>query len=195
MKDGRIKNIKIDRDPEGSQVKAFQTVHEAYQFLQSLGASQKLILHVKLVGEAADLLISKLHELRVRFDEKYFRLGVVFHDAGKILHPEELNAKGNNHEPDGEKLLLANGVDRKLARCCRSHGRWQTMECSLEELLVALADTLWKGKRDRQLEDSIVNRLATQCNKDYWELFVEIDSCFEAIASDGDSRLLRSQAA
>jgi hypothetical protein len=35
--------------------------------------------------------------------------------------------------------------------------------------------------------------LATLCNKDYWDLFVEMDCCFEIIASDGDSRLLRSQ--
>lgn len=69
------------------------------------------------------------------------------------------------------------------------------MECSLEELFVALADTLWKGKRNSQLEDLVIKRLATQYNKDYWEFFVEMDSCFETIASDGDSRLLRSQSA
>ncbi|WP_200929906.1 hypothetical protein [Nostoc piscinale] len=82
------------------QSKTFQTVNEAYQFLEELGALPKLILHVKLVGEAADLLISKLHELQVQFDESFLRLGVVFHDAGKIIHPEELTAKGNNHEAE-----------------------------------------------------------------------------------------------
>jgi len=125
----------------------------------------------------------------------FFRLGVALHDSGKILHPQELRAKGNNHESDGESLLIANGVNPNLARCCRSHGQWQTMECSLEELLVALADTVWKGKRNPQLEDLVIKRLAKQCNKDYWEFFVEMDSYFETIASDGDSRLLRSQVA
>lgn len=178
-----------------SQIKTFQTVHEAYQFLQELGASSKLLLHVKLVGEAAELLISKLHELQMQFDENFFRLGVAFHDAGKILHPKELIAKGNNHEADGETLLIAHGVDPKLARCCHSHGQWQTMECSFEEICVALADTLWKGKRNPQLEELFIQMLVARCNKDYWELFVEMDSCFEAIALDGDSRLLRSEAA
>lgn len=81
-----------------SQFKTFKTVDEAYQFLQDLGASSKLIVHVKLVGEAIDIIISKLNELQVQFDESFLRLGVVFHDAGKILHPQELVAKGNNPE-------------------------------------------------------------------------------------------------
>jgi hypothetical protein len=148
-----------------------------------------------LVAEAADLLITKLQQLRVPFDQTFVHLGVAFHDAGKILHPDELVGKGNNHEADGEKLLISNGINPNLARCCRSHGQWQTMECSLEELLVALADNLWKGKRNTQLEDIVIKRLAIQCKKDYWELFLEMDLCFEIIAIEGDSRLLRSQAA
>jgi HD domain len=176
-----------------NQTKTFQTVHDAYQLLQELGAPSKLMLHVKLVGEAAEVLISKLHELEVQFDESLVRLGVAFHDTGKILYPEELVAKGNKHEADGEVLLTTNGVEPKLARCCRSHAQWQTMECSFEELCIAIADTLWKGKRSSQLEELFIKVLATLCNKDYWDLFVEMDCCFEIIASDGDSRLLRSQ--
>jgi hypothetical protein len=178
-----------------NQAKTFQTVHEAYQLLQDLKAPSKLILHVKLVGEAAEVLISKLRELEVQFDERVVLLGVAFHDAGKILHPGELIDKGNKHEADGEALLIMHGVDPNLARCCRSHAQWQTMECSFEELCIALADTLWKGKRNSQLEELFIQNLATLCKKDYWSLFVEMDSCFETIASDGDSRLLRSQAA
>lgn len=176
-----------------SPIKVFQTVDEACQFLNELGASPHLLLHIKLVGEAAELLLLKLHQLKFSCDENFVRLGVAFHDAGKIIHPQELTAKGNNHESDGEKLLIANGVNRQLARCCLSHARWQTMTCSLEELLVALADTLWKGKRNLQLEESIVKKLASQCDRDYWDLFVEMDAYFERIASDGHSRLLRSQ--
>ncbi|BAY08894.1 HD domain-containing protein [Calothrix sp. NIES-2098] len=175
-----------------SQIRNFSTVHDAHKFLQQLGASSKLIRHVKLVGEAAELLIAKLHQLPVSFNAGFVRLGVAFHDAGKILHPEELTAKGNNHELAGEQLLIAHGVEPSLARCCRSHGQWESMECSLEELLVALADTLWKGKRISQLETMVIERLSALCKRDYWELFVEMDSCFEAIASEGDLRLSRS---
>jgi hypothetical protein len=169
-----------------------RTMDDAYTMLQSLGASHRLICHVKLVGEAAEVLIAKLQQLQVPVDACFVRLGVAFHDAGKILHPEELVAKGTHHEAAGEQLLIANGVDPSLARCCRSHGQWQTMDCCFEELLVALADTLWKGKRNTQLEGEVIQWIATLSQKDYWELFVEIDACFEEIAADSHSRLLRS---
>jgi hypothetical protein len=58
---------------------------------------------------------------------------------------------------------------------------------------VALADTLWKGKRNTQLEVLFIKKLAELCSKDYWQLFIEMDSCFERIAAEGDARLLRSQ--
>lgn len=176
-------------------LKTFDTVDDVYQFLQKNDAPSQLIVHVKLVGEAAELLISKLNELQVQFNENFVRLGVALHDSGKIIHPKELFAKGSNHETDGEKFLIAKGVDSKLARCCRSHAQWYVMECSFEELLIALADILWKGKRNAQLEAMMIARLARKCNKEYWELFLEMDSCFEIIASEGDSRLLRSQLA
>jgi hypothetical protein len=169
------------------------TVNDAYGMLQRLGASYRLICHVKLVGEAADVLIAKLQQLQVPVDDRFVRLGVAFHDTGKILHPEELSAKGTHHEAAGERLLIANGVDPNLARCCRSHGQWQTMDCSFEELLVALADNLWKGKRNAPLEDEVIQRIVTFGQKDYWEIFMEMDACFEAIAAEGHSRLLRSQ--
>jgi hypothetical protein len=171
----------------------FPTLSTAYQFLRELGAPEHLILHVQLVGEAAELLIAKLQSLRIPVDKKWVRLGVVFHDVGKILHPEELLLKGNCHEAAGEQLLLDRGVDPKLARCCRSHGQWQTLECSLEELLVALADKLWKGQRIPQLEELVVDRLELLGNRDYWDLLTKMDSCFETIAGGGVDRLLRSQ--
>ncbi len=174
-------------------MRTFVSVDDAYVFLKELGASSKLIVHVKLVAEASELLIAKLRSLNIGFDISFVRLGVAFHDVGKILHPEELQIKGVNHEAAGEQLLLTNGIDAALARCCRSHGQWQTMECTLEELLVALADTLWKGKRNQDLENLVVKKLSKQYSKDYWELFMEMDACFEEIAEDGYSRLLRSQ--
>lgn len=176
-----------------NKTKSFQSVYDDYQFLEELKAPPKLILHVKLVGESAELIISKLRELGVHLDESLVRLGVAFHDVGKMLHPEELITKGNNHEAAGEALLFMHGVDPKLARCCRSHAQWQIMECSLEELCIALADTLWKGKRISQLEELFIKALAKLRSKDYWDLFIEMDSSFETIALEGDSRLSRSQ--
>ncbi len=59
-------------------LKSFGSLDEAYRFLEKLGAAPKLLLHIKLVGEAAEILISKLVELDVSFDEDFVRLGVVF---------------------------------------------------------------------------------------------------------------------
>lgn len=173
--------------------KTFENLDEAYGFLQNLGASPKLLLHVKLVGEAAEILIKKLSELKISFEPDFVRFGVAFHDAGKIIHSEELSNKGNLHEVEGEKLLIANEVDKSLARVCQSHGKWQTMDCSFEEYLIALSDKLWKGKRENLLENIVIDKVAELLNQDRWQVFVELDLCFEQIASEGDSRLLRSQ--
>src|SRR5690242_6461830 len=133
----------------------FENLDDAYDFLTKLGASSKLILHVRLVGEAAEILINKLSSLEIPFDADFVRFGVALHDSGKIIHANELSEKGNFHEADGEKLLLENGIDKKLARCCRSHGKWETMECSFEEYLIAISDKLWKGKRETLLENIV----------------------------------------
>lgn len=170
----------------------FQSVQDSYQFLQDLGASPQLMQHVRLVGEAAEILISQFQKLGISFDLDWIRSGVAFHDVGKILHPSELIEKGNEHEKAGEMLLLSQGVDPKIARCCRSHGQWQKIECEFEELVVALADNLWKGKRNTELENKVITKVAAMYKQDYWNVFVELDDGFEKVAAGGDLRLSRS---
>jgi hypothetical protein len=172
---------------------ATSAILDAEALLERLGAPARLLRHVRLVGEAGQLLIAELGHRRVPVDASLVRLGIVFHDAGKILHPEELDAPGERHEPDGERLLLENGVDPRVARCCLSHARWQRMECSLEELRVALADKLWKGVRNADLERAVIERASAALGKDVWDLFIELDGCFEEIAAAGSERLERSR--
>jgi hypothetical protein len=175
------------------QFKTFDIVEDAYELLKDLGTTPHLIQHVRLVAEAAEILISQLNRFKISFDRDWIRLGVVFHDTGKILHPSELIEIGDRHEAAGEILLLANGVDPKIARCCRSHGQWQEMECSFEELTIALADCLWKGKRNKDLEHRVIESIAIMCARDYWDIFIELDNGFEQIATDGETRLSRSK--
>lgn len=66
------------------------------------------------------------------------------------------------------------------------------MECSSEELVVALADHLWKGNRNVELQHLVIDRVAGMLQQDYWELFVVLDSGFELIAAEGHIRLNRS---
>ena len=166
---------------------------DAYRLLGELGAPDKLLVHVQLVGEAADRLIQAYVELGVEFNAPLIELGVAVHDAGKIQHPEELNAHGSKHEPAGEALLVAHGVQPEVARCCVSHAKWHDPGVSFEERSVALADKLWKGKREEALELSIIDEVASRLSLDRWDVFAQLDSVFEEIAAGGPSRLERSR--
>ncbi|MEP6861634.1 MAG: HD domain-containing protein [Deltaproteobacteria bacterium] len=163
---------------------------DALDLLRSLGAVPWLVRHHELVVEAAGLLVAGLSG--VRFDRGAVLIGAALHDAGKIIHPDEMSAPGHHHEQAGRDLLLAHGVAAELARFCVTHAAWQ--DGSLEDQLVALADKLWKGKRDEALERVVVDEIATASGKERWEVFERVDALCETIAADGDDRLARSTA-
>ncbi|MEZ4223539.1 MAG: HD domain-containing protein [Polyangiaceae bacterium] len=168
------------------------SVASARELLQQLGAPPHLIRHVELVGEAGERLVAVIASLGVRANSELVRVGIVVHDAGKILHPDELHVPGAAHEPAGQDLLLQHGVSDEVARICVTHAQWSNHSVSLEELLVALSDKLWKGVRNLELEERVVREVARSLGKDYWDLFVELDNVFEQIAADGSDRLQRS---
>ncbi|MBN1312862.1 MAG: phosphohydrolase [Anaerolineae bacterium] len=160
--------------------------------LERLGAPDHLLQHVSLVGEALEELLAGLSELGISPDVETVCIGVVLHHAGKILYPNELVGPGSEHEAAGEALLLRHGVAPHLARICRSHAQWRDMDVSLEELLVGLADRLWKGKRATDLEERVVDVLSRKLGRDRWELYIQADDLFERVASRGVERLARS---
>ena len=166
---------------------------DAYRLLAELGAPQRLLTHVKLVGEAGDRLIAEYIELGLSFDARLIELGVAIHDAGKIVHPEELEGPGAMHEPAGQTMLLARNVQPEVARCCVTHAKWQESEVSFEERSVALADKLWKGKREEMLELAIIDAVAAKLQTGRWEVFARLDAVFEEIASGAEARLERSR--
>lgn len=168
------------------------SVDDARTLLVELRAPQRLLRHAELVGEAANLLLARLRDLGVVVNEDLVRLGAALHDVGKIENPREFDHPGSDHEPAGEHLLLAHGVAPEVARMCLTHARWDAMPVSLEELLVALADKLWKGARKPALEQLVIDRVAAALGKARWDLFVELDTLFEEIAADGARRLEQS---
>jgi hypothetical protein len=165
---------------------------EAYDLLRQLGAPTRLILHVQLVGEAADILIQEYISRGLIFDRTLIELGVAVHDAGKMLHPEELDGPGSLHEPAGRELLIAHGVQAEVAQCCVSHASWDGDNISFEELTVALSDKLWKGKRVPELELLVIDAIALKQGLDRWDVFSGLDDIFEKVASLGANRLGRS---
>ncbi|HEV8191354.1 MAG TPA: hypothetical protein VGP82_07690 [Ktedonobacterales bacterium] len=59
----------------------------------------------------------------------------------------------------------------------------------IEDLLVALADTWWRGKRDRALETAVGAQIARHTDNAEWEVFVALDDIAAAVTSEADARL------
>ena len=166
--------------------------NDAYDLLRQLGAPERLLRHAWLVGEAADYLIEVYRELGIEFDASLIELGAAIHDAGKIVHREELSGPGSRHERAGQALVLKHGVQPQVAKCCVSHAAWRSPDVTFEERTVALADKLWKGKRDTDLELVIIDEAAIRLAVGRWDVFARLDLAFEEIAASGDDRLRRS---
>ena len=170
-------------------------VHEAEDalaLLERLGAPPRLVRHHELVVEAARQIIEGLGRFASCFEARVVLLGAALHDAGKIRYPAELDGPGDLHEVAGRDLLVERGLD-DLAEFCVTHAKWGD-SVPLEDLLVALADKRWKGKRVDGLERRIMERLAADSGLDFWDVFVLADDVFERVAAAGDERLLRSVA-
>ncbi|HEY1547401.1 MAG TPA: HD domain-containing protein [Kofleriaceae bacterium] len=169
------------------------TPRDALQLLAELGAAPWLVRHHELVLEAATTLCDRLRrDLRLAFDREQILVGAALHDAGKIVHPEEMSAPGNRHELAGEALLIDHGVAPTLARFCVTHASWAEPGIAIEDLLVALADKLWKGKRDDELERRVAEVIGGITNREAWAVFDPLDSICETIAAGGPDRLARS---
>lgn len=168
-----------------------RTVEDAFALLAELGASAHLIRHHALVVEAAEALLHGLAPYAATYDAQSVLLGAALHDAGKILHPMEMRGPGNRHEDAGRALLERHGHPT-LARFCVTHAAWDRDALELEDLLVALADKLWKGKRVEALETRVIQRLASALGRELWDVFTTADAAFERVAADGDRRLARS---
>jgi hypothetical protein len=165
----------------------------ALRLLADLGASAWLVRHHELVLEAAVLLCDRVRDrFRLTFDRERVTIGAAIHDVGKIVHPEEMSNPGHQHELAGERLLLDNGVPAIIARVCVTHASWDGADVSIEDLLVALADKLWKGKREAELERRVVDAIAREAKREVWAVFDVLDSICDAIAADGPQRLARS---
>ena len=171
-----------------------QNPEDIYCFLKSQQAPEKLIRHHQLVVEAAEEIISGLKDNFANLDCDYRKalLDSAIHDARTIIFTNEIDSLGNKHELEGEKYLLKLGIPPNIARFCRTHAHWHDSDNTLEDLLVALGDTLWKGCRNQQLEQMIITRISNSIQKDFWETLIVADSLFEKVSDGGTERLNRS---
>ena len=161
------------------------------RILNQLQVCPRLAVHLALVHDAASEIVTGLARCfpDLDFDHQAVLFGAATHDVGKVLHPSELTGPGHRHEDDGPALLEQHGVDSHLARFARSHGAWDKEPLHIEDLLVALADTVWKGQRIDTLEALIVTQIAEAIDKAQWEVFSTLDEIVTVIAEKGDERL------
>jgi HD superfamily phosphodiesterase len=164
---------------------------EADRLCREIRAPERLVRHLRLVHDAAASLLEELTRAfpTLSVDARAVLIGAAVHDLGKALHPEELSGPGNLHERDGPALLERHGLEPSLARFARTHGGCDSEPVEPEDLLVCLADRLWRGVRDNRLEGRIVLVLADRCGIEAWEAFERFDRIAERVASGAESRL------
>lgn len=163
--------------------------NEAVELLKAVDAPPRLVAHLRLVHDAAGTILQKLRERwpSLPIDPHAVLFGAATHHIGKARCLAELTAAGHRHEHLGEQLLLEAGIVPERARFARTHSQWEGGD--LEDLLVALADKVWKGKRDEKLEQRIVERIADVVNEPAWQVFLALDGWLTDIGTNADARL------
>lgn len=166
---------------------------EVSALLKRNNAPPRLVAHLRLVHDTACQLVARLERAwpDLRYDQNSVLLGAALHDIGKIKHPAELTGDGSAHEAAGEQLLLEQGWPEQYARFARTHGQWRAETAGRpEDLLVALADEVWKGKRDTELEELLARKLAELTGEEFWEAYLKLDEIAHALSEGAHERII-----
>jgi HD superfamily phosphohydrolase YqeK len=161
------------------------------QLLRDLGAPPRLAAHLRAVHDVACQLVDWVAPRypALRLDRDAVLFGAATHDIGKIAHIAELSGPGSAHEQAGRELLLAQGFSPELARFAGTHAAWTRPDIETEDLLVSVADKIWKNRRVPELEDLVVKRLAEASGRTTWEEFLAFDDLLASIGEDASQRL------
>jgi hypothetical protein len=168
-----------------------QLPEETVNLLRQVAAPPRLIAHLILVHDVAATLVERV---TAAFPEATFArdkvlFGASIHDFGKVIERSELIMSGTQHEQRGVELLRSMGISSERARFAYTHGSWEATNVNLEDLLVALADKCWKGKRVDALESKITALLSAASKKPEWECYAQLEGIVEELTRDADARL------
>lgn len=165
--------------------------HAVDLLLRRLAAPPRLAAHLRAVHDVACELVTLLSRRypELTLDGEAVRYGAATHDIGKTVHTGELTGPGSEHERIGYRLLLDHGVPERLARFARTHADWAAPDVELEDLLVSLADKVWKAKRVPELEQRVVDHLAAAAWQEPWQVFMTLDDMLTELAEDAAGRL------
>ena len=109
-------------------------------------------------------------------------------DKNSVLFGAAIHEKGHKHEQEGKRLLISLGVPEEKAKFAVTHATWFE-KSTIEELIVSLADKVWKGSRIQDLEDLLIEKISTKTKTEHWAIFCLLDSIIEDITKDADKRL------
>lgn len=153
-----------------------------------VSAPPLLMGHLTLVHDVSRQLVKQLRDAvpELQIDSSLTSYGAAVHDIGKVHAPVELHHPGKRHEQLGYDLLRGLSLSHEEARFCLTHGNWDSDDSlPIEDLLVALADNIWCGRRDSKLE----LRIAMQLPGEDWASSLLLDEIIEPIAARGEERL------
>lgn len=165
---------------------------EALRIYERLSMSPRLLAHLVLVHDTACKLVERVKFAfpGVELDDDLVRFGAAIHDVGKTIHRDELTESGKKqHLKAGVETLESLGVPHHSARFALTHANWSGEEITLEDLLVALADKCWKGKRIEALELRTAETLSAATGRPAWECYARLDETLQELAEDAESRL------
>jgi len=163
----------------------------AANLLEDLQAPPRLAAHLRLVHDVAWRLAdwADARHPALDYERDAMLFGAATHDIGKAVFPSEMTGPGSAHEEAGRRLLLSRGIQPRLARFAATHAAWGSPGIGVEDLMVSVADKIWKGKRVPDLEDLLVARLVQASGQDAWDVFAGLDTLLEAIGDGADDRL------
>lgn len=165
---------------------------DVLNLLQRTSAPPRLIAHLVLVHDVASKLVEQLAHAfpELSLDKDAILFGAATHDIGKTIQISELVEPGKAHERRGVELLREMGVPEERARFAYTHGNWDSAQnLTAEDLLVALADNCWKGKRVDELETKTIEVLSVASGKPKWDCYAKLDEILGTLAAEADSRL------
>jgi len=163
----------------------------AAALLDTLDAPPRLVAHLRIVHDVACQLTDWClrHYPALGFDRQAVLFGAATHDIGKVRHLGEISSPGSAHEQAGYQILRAHGVEEHSARFARTHASWRGSDITTEDLLVSLADKIWRGKREPGLEQLVIDQLAAARGQASWMAFIALDEVLERIAAGAGARL------
>ena len=161
------------------------------ELLEVLNAPARLKRHLRIVHATAFEILKqlKVEWPTLEINQELILFGAATHDIGKTEITDELFEGGKRHELAGMNILLNHGFTKEQSRFALTHGNWQEGSLNIEDLLVALADKIWKGNRVDDLERLLGQKLSSMLNCDYWDVYGKLDSILSQIALGADEKL------